>query len=122
MTTESSHHDYFKIKIDNQIQHIRPIYCRTIKFNEITNIWKDFANQPIVLNKNSTFFTKVQEMEIKENLGLDINIQRYKQQENRIANLEKEMEELKKQFKFKLGLITKNANLNSINQEEVEKE
>ncbi|WJG71466.1 hypothetical protein [Spiroplasma ixodetis] len=26
MTTEPSSHDYFKIKIDNQIQYIRPIY------------------------------------------------------------------------------------------------
>ena len=33
MITEPSNHDYFKIKIDNQIQYIRPIYYRTINFN-----------------------------------------------------------------------------------------
>ena len=30
MTTDPSNHDYFKIKINNQIQYIRPIYYRTI--------------------------------------------------------------------------------------------
>ncbi|BET39675.1 hypothetical protein [Spiroplasma ixodetis] len=76
MTTEPSSHDYFKIKINNQIQYIRPIYYKTIKFNEIGNIWKDKFNNPIQLDKSSTLFTKIQEMEIKENLGYEINLNR----------------------------------------------
>ncbi|WJG71299.1 hypothetical protein [Spiroplasma ixodetis] len=91
MTTESSNHDYFKIKIDNQIQYIRPIYYRTIKFNEIADIWKDKCNKPIQLDKNSTLFTKIQEMEIKENLGYEINL-------NKTQSLEKENQQLKKQI------------------------
>lgn len=91
MTTEPSSHDYFKIKIDNQIQYIRPIYYRTIKFNEIADIWKDKYNKPIQLDKNSTLFTKIQEMEIKENLGYEINL-------NKIQSLEKENQQLKKQI------------------------
>jgi len=77
MTTEASYHDYFKIKIDNQVQYIRPIYFRTVKFNEITTIWKDSFDKPIQLDRKSTLFTKIQEMEIKENLEYEIDLNNY---------------------------------------------
>lgn len=91
MTTEPSGHDYFKIKIDNQIQYIRSIYYRTIPIEWINRIWRDNFNKPIQLDKNSTLFTKIQEMEIKENLNYEINL-------NKIKQLEKENQELKKQI------------------------
>ncbi len=69
MTTESSNHDYFNIKNDNHINFIRPIYSRTIKFNEISDIWKDTFNKSIELDRYSTFFIKLVQMEIKENFG-----------------------------------------------------
>ena len=105
MTTEKSSHDFYTITIDNQNQYIRPIYFRTIKFNEITDVWKDKDNiaiLPIQLDKNSTLFTKIQEMEIKENLGYEINL-------NKIQSLEKENQEFKKQICIQ-SLNLKNRN------------
>ena len=69
MTTEKSSHDFYTITIDKQIQYIRPIYFRTIKFNEITDIWKDRFNIPIQLDRKSNLFIKIAEMEYKEIIG-----------------------------------------------------
>ncbi|WDA54960.1 MAG: hypothetical protein PPFGHCPK_01441 (plasmid) [Spiroplasma endosymbiont of Drosophila atripex] len=91
MTTESSNHDYFKIKINNQIQYIRPIYYRTIPLEWINRIWRDNFNKPIQLDKKSNLFIKITEMEFKENLDYEISF-------NNIKNLKKENQELKKQI------------------------
>ncbi|WDA54875.1 MAG: hypothetical protein PPFGHCPK_01356 (plasmid) [Spiroplasma endosymbiont of Drosophila atripex] len=110
MTTEPSSHDYFKIKINNQIQYIRPIYYKTIKFNEIGNIWKDKFNNPIQLDKSSNLFTKIQEMEIKENLGYEINLNQKIKLETKIQKLEKENQQLKNKIE-----LFKNSNLKNRN-------
>ncbi|WP_174480099.1 hypothetical protein [Spiroplasma endosymbiont of Danaus chrysippus] len=91
MTTEPSNHDYFQTKIDNQIQYIRSIYYRTIKFNEITDIWKDKFNKIISINKTSKLFQKIVEMKCKEIFEINIDLEKNKYQE-------KEIQELKKQI------------------------
>lgn len=109
MTTEPSSHDYFKIKINNQIQYIRPIYYKTIKFNEIGNIWKDKFNNPIQLDKSSTLFIKIQEMEIKENLGYKIDLKKIKKVLNENQNFRQENKQLKKKICMQ-SLKLKNRN------------
>ncbi|WDA55003.1 MAG: hypothetical protein PPFGHCPK_01484 (plasmid) [Spiroplasma endosymbiont of Drosophila atripex] len=73
MTTEQSTHDYFKIKIDNQIQYIRPIYYRTIPIEWVNRSWKDKNNKLIVLNKTNKFFQNIAEKEYIEILGQKLN-------------------------------------------------
>ncbi|WP_252320796.1 hypothetical protein [Spiroplasma endosymbiont of Lariophagus distinguendus] len=74
MTTESSSHDYFKIKIDNQIQYIRPIYYRTISFELVNRIWLDKNNNAIILNKTNKFFKKLGAMEFKEIVDEELHL------------------------------------------------
>ncbi|MBP1526624.1 MAG: hypothetical protein H9Q66_01655 [Spiroplasma ixodetis] len=103
MTTEPSNHDYFKIKIDNQIQYIRPIYYRTIKFNEITDIWKDKFNNIIKLSTNSKLFEKILEMECKEMFEIILDLKKY-------LKLQEENEHLKKQIELLKNFNLKNRN------------
>ncbi|WP_342218464.1 hypothetical protein [Spiroplasma endosymbiont of Amphimallon solstitiale] len=78
MTTESSNHDYYKIKINNQIQYIRPIYYRTIPLEWVNQKWIDNNKKQIFISKNNSLFIKIQEMEIKENLGYKIELKKNK--------------------------------------------
>ncbi|MDQ7983082.1 MAG: hypothetical protein REH79_02540 [Spiroplasma sp.] len=66
LSRELSEHDYFSTFINHQKQYIRPIYFRTIKFDEILKVWKDDSGQIIKLKKGSTFFTKIAEMQFNE--------------------------------------------------------
>ncbi|BDT05198.1 hypothetical protein [Spiroplasma ixodetis] len=74
MTTEPSSHDYFKIKINNQIQYIRPIYYRTISFDLVNRIWLDKNNNAIILNKTNKFFKKLGAMEFKEIVDEELHL------------------------------------------------
>lgn len=103
MTTEPSKHDYFTIMIDNQIQYIRPIYYRTIKFNEITDIWKDKFNKIIVINKTSKLFQKIAEMECKEIFEITLDLKK-------ISKLKQEIQQIKKENELLRNSELKNRN------------
>lgn len=109
MTTEPSNHDYFKIKINNQIQYIRPIYYRTIPFEWVNQKWIDNNKKQIFISKNNSLFIKIQEMEIKENLGYKIDFKKIKKVLNENQNFIKENKELKKQICMQ-SLKLKNRN------------
>ncbi|MBP1525923.1 MAG: hypothetical protein H9Q65_05150 [Spiroplasma ixodetis] len=98
MTTESSNHDYYKIKINNQIQYIRPIYYRTIPLEWVNQKWIDNNKKQIFISKNNSLFIKIQEMEIKENLGYKIDLKKIKKVLNENQNFRQENKQLKKQI------------------------
>jgi len=98
MTTEPSNHDYFKIKIDNQIQYIRPIYCRTIPFEWINQKWIDINNNIIKIDRKNKIFQKIAAKEYKEISDQNLDLTKIKNLETKIQKLEKENQEFKKQI------------------------
>ncbi|WP_308150031.1 hypothetical protein [Spiroplasma sp. AdecLV25b] len=113
ITTESSNHDYFNIKNDNHINFIRPIYSRTIKFNEISDIWKDTFNKSIELDRYSTFFIKLVQMEIKENFNINPNsinysvLKKHKEQLEQLIDWIHDLQEENSKFKTQLDTLKK---------------
>lgn len=90
LSTEQSKYDYFSININNKKQYIRPIYFRTIELNEILDTWKDDNGKIIQLDKKSTFFTKIIEMQYKELFDCELDLIKF-QYENQKKELIKEI-------------------------------
>ena len=64
-TTKNNKHTYHSLIINNQKQYIRPIYYRTISWDQVVNKW--IINKKIVyLSKNNPLFLKITENKIQQ--------------------------------------------------------
>lgn len=92
LSTEKSNYDHFSLKINNIDQYVRPIYFRTVKYYEILELWRDDNNKIIKLQKGSTFFTRIVEMQYTELFEEKLDLIKY-QLENRL-NFKKQNNEV----------------------------
>lgn len=63
-TVENKKHNYHSLTINNQKQYIRPIYYRTLPWDQIMSKWI-INEQEIFLSPNNPLFMKIAENKVK---------------------------------------------------------
>ncbi|MBP1526873.1 MAG: hypothetical protein H9Q66_02910, partial [Spiroplasma ixodetis] len=96
-STEKTKDTAFSIVINDKVQHIRPIYHKTISFADINSFWFEKGNK-VFIEKDSSLFEKIIEMEYQEifekPLGLSFQHKLEKQQKqiNELTNWNRDLQ------------------------------
>lgn len=120
-STEKSKDTNFSIVINGTLQHIRPIYFRTILFIDVHSLWFE-KREKVFVKKDSSFFEKIIEMQYKEifdkslDLSLQHKLEKYLKQNSELLDWNKELQKENEiqQLKKEVELL-KNSNLKNRN-------